>query len=502
MQALPLSARLYITSLLGNRNRGSQTQVSDLSLLSGGFLGRNFTFYLEQHVIDSGTIGATEQSWLSWNGLFGGTNSLQAGKFHTPFPFMPAHAWTMSDYLLADQTSGQNAFNSTDARWGAAFSGMSNEFMYNLSWLTGAGPIQDALDYNKRINPRALDVNVSYGGMLVPWSIGIVGIRGNSPVHDPATKRYLSSNGFTREGVYLGYQTAAWHYQTMYYHGSDSNPGPGEFNVPLNGFFLEAERDLGWENHLALRYDVASSDTLDRQLVLDLSHNMLPNLALVGEAAVYPGSAPQFGLRVAYAGPYASGKRVLSNFTAVSASEPAAPANGAIGDANGGAKLVQANGCEGCHGAGLKGGGIGPQLYGIERKLTPHQIANFIRHPHAPMPNFGFSERQIADIVAYLSNLDGGATDQAPVVTFSPAKPTDVATITVRFPGAPPDKVTVTPIMRMGSAAMPARAVPLMQSKEDPHVFTGQMVFSMGGPWTIAVQYGGKTMNVPLDVGQ
>jgi mono/diheme cytochrome c family protein len=521
-QALPISARLYITSMLGNSQHKTSTMVDDLSLLGGGFMGRNFTWYAEQHVIDSGVIGQTEQMWLSWNGLLRGTNSLQVGKFHTPFPFMPAHAWTLSDYLLADQTTGQNQFAPNDARWGVAFDGMSNEFMYNLSWLTGNGPTGDALDFNKRKNPRALDLNVSYGGMQIPWSVGLVAMRGDSPVNDSVTGAFLTSNAFSREGVYFGYQTDAWHYQTMYYHGIDSNPDTGVFNVPLNGFFFEAERDLSWKNHIALRYDVASSDTLTRQVVLDLAHNVQPNLALIGEVGAYPGSIPQIGLRVAYAGPYVQGKRVLSNFQAVPANErittqpvaramqqavaeatPAAATPAPLtGDANNGAKLVQANGCAGCHGAGLKGGGIGPALFGIEHKLSSDQIAGFIAHPRPPMPNFGFTPAQIGDIVAYLSNLDGGASGDAPVVTFDPATPTDVATISVRFPGTPPKDVSVLPSMHMGQMSMQTRVVHLTQSATDPHVFTGKIVFSMGGPWTIDVQYDGQTMDVPLNVGQ
>ncbi len=74
-----------------------------------------------------------------------------------------------------------------------AFNGMSNEFMYNLSWLTGSGPVQDALDYNQTINPRTIDLNVSYGGMSIPWSVGLVGIRGWSPLHDQATNQFLGN---------------------------------------------------------------------------------------------------------------------------------------------------------------------------------------------------------------------------------------------------------------------------------------------------------------------
>jgi len=517
-QSLPVSARLYITSLLANKDVQGSTTVSDLSLLAGGFLGRNFTWYAEQHVIDSGIIGQTEQAWLSWNGLLHGTNSIQVGKFHTPFPFMPAHAWTIGSYLLATQTTGQNDFNPDEARWGVAFNGMSNEFMYNLSYLTGSGPTAGALNYNKTANPRALDVNVSYGGMSIPWSVGLVGIRGNSPVNDPGTGAFIDSNAFTREGLYLAYQDSAWHYQTMYYHGNDGNPDVGVFNVPMNGFFFEAERDLGWRNHILLRYDVASSDTLNRQVLMDISHNILPNMALIGEVATFPGARPQISLQLAYAGPYESGKRFLANSHVVAANPQAAepgtqtvavatvaaspsPAP-ATGDANNGAKLVQANGCAGCHGASLKGGTIGPSLYGIEHKLASDQIANFIAHPKPPMPNFGFNAGQIGDIVAYLSSLDGGANNDAPVVTFNPTTPTDEATISVQFPGTPPKDVSVLPIMQMGTSTMQTRLVHLTQSASDPHTFSGRVVFSMGGPWTVKVQYDGKTLDVPLNVGQ
>jgi mono/diheme cytochrome c family protein len=514
-QALPVSARLYIQSVLANKDHPGSTTVSDLSLLSGGFLGRNFTWYNEQHIIDSGVIGQTEQAWISWNGLLHGTNSIQIGKYHTPFPFMPAHAWTISPYLLAAQTTGQNDFNPNEARWGFAFNGMSNEFMYNLAWLAGSGPVQDALDFNQTKNPRAIDVNVSYGGMSIPWSVGIVGIRGWSPLSDSNSNAFLGTNSFSREGLYFGYQTDAWHYQTMYFHGFDANPDLGEANVPMNGYFFEVERDLGWRNHVVLRYDVASSDTLSRQFVVDYSHNLAPNLIAVGEIAGYPGARPQISFQFAYAGPYQYGKRYLSNLhlapanQTVAASAPSSPAPaaagssaGSAGEVNEGAKLVQANGCAGCHGANLMGGSIGPKLFGIEHRLSSAQIADFIIHPRPPMPNFGFNGDQVNDIVAYLSGLDGGANSSQPVVTLNPNPPVDVATITVRFPGTPPKNVSVLPVMQMGTSNMQTRQVQLTQTAADPHVFTGRIVFSMGGPWTLKLQYDGNTMDVPVTVGQ
>jgi mono/diheme cytochrome c family protein len=509
-QALPIGVRFYVDSVLGTSDQKGYTQVADLSLLGGGFAGRNFTWYAEQHIIDSGQIGQTEQVWVSWNGLFGGTNSLQVGKFHTPFPFMPAHAWTLSPYLLATQTNGQNDFNPDEARWGAAFSGMSNEFMYNLAYIAGSGPTGQALNFNRTAGPRAYDVNVSYGGMQVPWQIGLVAIRGNSPLLDPDTGDFLQSELWSRQGLYLSYQDNRWHFQTMYYRGNDSQSDVDVTNAPLSGYFFEADRAFGRNDRALVRYDVASSDTLNRQYVVDFAHNFQPNLALIGEARMGPAQKPQISFRLAYAGPWENGRRILSNFHDVPANLAvqtapatilATAASPSAGDANNGAKLVQANGCAGCHGAGLKGGGIGPALYGVEHRMSNPQIADFIARPRAPMPNFGFSDAQISDIVAYLGSLDGGLGNTLPVVTFSPAAPIDEATISVTFPGTAPASVSVLPVMHMGTGTHHTRQVQLQPSPTDPHTFTGRIEFSMGGPWIVQIEYDGHELDVPLSVG-
>jgi mono/diheme cytochrome c family protein len=513
-QAFPFAVRSQIVSYLGNSEHPQQTLVNTLSILGGGFLGKNFTWYAEQPFVDGGAPGITEQAWISWNGLFHGTNSLQVGKYHTWFPFMPAHGWTLSDYLLATQDNGQNDFEPNDSRWGATFVGMSNEFMYNVGYTTSVDPIQHAFDFNKEDGNRVVDFNVSYGGMTKPWTIGLVGIRGTAPLVD-ANEKFVDTDLFSREGVYYSYQTPKWYVQTMYYHGYDNQPDVGAPGAPLNGAMFEVQRDLSWQDHLLARYDVASSDELNRQYVLEYAHNFVPNLKGTIELGMSPQSTPSIGVALDFAGPWEQGTRFLANGQTVAIASPSpAPApeqtsvaaeamnsSGTNGNVNAGAKLVQANGCAGCHGTNLMGGSVGPKLYGIEHKLSSDQIADFIVHPRAPMPNFGFTPQQVSDIVAYLSSLDGGANSTQPVVSFDPAKPVDVATISVRFPGTPPKNVSVLPVMQMGNSTMQTREVTLTPSAGDPHVFTGRVVFSMGGPWTVRVRYDGQTLDVPLTVG-
>ena len=513
-QAFPLSSRQQIYTFLSNKSTPAQTYVNTMSILAAGFIGRNFTWYGEQPIVDGGQQGVTEQLWLSWNGLLGGTNSVQVGKFHTPFPFMPAHGWTIARYLLATQDSGQNTFEPNDSHWGVAFNGMSNEFMYNLSYLAGNQGLSSPFNYNAATSPRTLDFNLSYGGMTKPYTFGMVAMRGTAPLSGDVGQP-AGTNAFSREGLYYSYQSPRYLLQTMYYHGWDARPAPGLPGAPLNGYMMEVERDFGWRNHALFRYDVAASDVLNRQYVLDVAHHVLPNFKVTAELAMSPQNRPRIGFSLDWAGPFVQNSRYLwapplgaSRISAAPTSAPAAtptpsPAPttqmAAIGNANSGARLVQANGCTGCHGATF-GGGIGPKLFGVEHRLTVAQIADFIKNPRPPMPNFGFSDTQISDISAYLSSLDGGSANDGPVVSYGELKPGEPIALTVRFPGAIPLSVALTPIMQMGRGSMHTESVKLQPTK-DRRIFTGNVTFSMGGPWTLHIVYDGHDLDVPIIVG-
>ncbi|MDE2572831.1 MAG: c-type cytochrome [bacterium] len=167
------------------------------------------------------------------------------------------------------------------------------------------------------------------------------------------------------------------------------------------------------------------------------------------------------------------------------------------GDAASGAKLIQSSGCEGCHGAGFTGG-LGPKLIGIEKRLTPAQIAAKIKSPAPPMPNFGFTDKQVADLVAYLSGLDGGTGK--PVVKIVPPQPSGEAMVLVTFTGTPPGDAQVQASMKMGTMQHGTGWTPL-QKTADPHTLAAKVFFAMAGEWTVQVRYGsGQEIDVPLNV--
>lgn len=75
-----------------------------------------------------------------------------------------------------------------------------------------------------------------------------------------------------------------------------------------------------------------------------------------------------------------------------------------------GRKLVNQLGCTGCHTINDKGGDFGPDLSDIAGKTYPEFLFFWIKdpkvhQPEAPMPNLRVPEKEIIDIVAYLSTL-------------------------------------------------------------------------------------------------
>lgn len=187
----------------------------------------------------------------------------------------------------------------------------------------------------------------------------------------------------------------------------------------------------------------------------------------------------------------------ISALLGVSALAYGFAAEAPAGNANAGAKIVADHGCMGCHGAKFAGG-IAPKLFGIEHRRTAAEIAAAIERPRAPMPNYGLSERQIADVVAYLSSLDGGVKGDLPVITLDPVTPRDQAHITVRFPGEVPKHVLARASMNMGT--MSHHRDSELRPTKDPHVWQGVVYFSMGGAWTLTVIYDEKSIEQPLTV--
>src|SRR5579872_6734762 len=427
--------------------------TENLGILNGGFFGPHFTYYLEQHVVDGGFIGGTDQMWVSYNELFGGTGALQFGKFHTPFPFMPAHRITIAPYATTSATIGNNGFNEDDSHWGVTLTQMPGSWMYSLSALGGndlIGPGAFQLFGN---HDHSLDFSLMTMGDL-PLNVGVGLIQGFSPPAPGGS----AFDRFNRSAVYFQYIPRALQqlqFQAVAQLGSDSDPFGTGIASHTRGGFLEAQYHLARQNWGILRWDTQNGDSPVAGLTLDFIHQLAPNAKLTLEGRSLT-TGTTMGVTMEWAGPWSrhnvlaqpvlgsmpgmqmgnmSGMQMGNmsdmqmpgmNGSQTSGSSMAmtgsalSPLDTLLsgGDAAAGASEFKAQNCAACHGVGGSGGGIGPRLVGLAGKLQPAQMFDLIKHPHPPMPDFQLSDKDIANLVAYVVSLTPGHTVAADIAAL------------------------------------------------------------------------------------
>ena len=394
--------------------------TDNLGFLSGGFIGPHFTYYLEQHVVDGGFIGGTDQVWVAYNELFGGSGALQFGKFHTPFPFMPAHRITLAPYATTSATQGENDFNEDDSHWGVTLSQMQGPVMFGVSTLggndlIGPGAFQLAGDHSHSVDFTMMTMSDN------PLNYGLGLIRGETPVDDGV-------DAFSRAAVYLQYipgRAPRLQLQAVGQIGSDDDASGTGLGSRTRGAFLEAQYQLPARNWGVLRWDVQNGDGAVAGATLEFIHQLTLNSRITVEGRKLT-TGDSFGAAFEWAGPW-SRSHVLQ--TPVLGSMPGMNMSGMpmsgmnmgpqseqsplvavlrAGDADKGRGLFQAHSCAQCHGAGGAGGGIGPRLVGVAQTAPPETLYDFIKNPRRPMPDFRLSDAEIAALVAYVDALTPG----------------------------------------------------------------------------------------------
>ena len=406
--------------------------TDNLGLLAGGFAGPHFTYYLEQHVVDSGFIGGTDQLWVSYNELFKGTGALQVGKFHTPFPFMPAHRITIAPYATTSATVGSNVFNEDDSHWGITLSQMQGPLMYSASALGGNQLICElgCAQIGGNNTLHSLDFStMTMNDVGLNAGAGVI-YNGFSPPASPGAPW----DRFNRTALWLQYIPPGWQHlqlQGLGQIGADSDPfGTGVANH-MRGFFTEAQYDFTHGNWAILRWDYQNGESPVAGLTLDLIHQFRPNLKLSLEGRTLT-TGTTMGVGLEWAGLW-SRRNVLAQpvlgpmpgMAAMNTNVPGTNIGGttvaavpmtatesmlAQGDAAQGHLLFDQYNCASCHGVGGTGGGIGPKLVGIADSVPPLTLYDFVKHPRHPMPDFKLTDADISNLVAYIVSLTPGRT--------------------------------------------------------------------------------------------
>ena len=209
--------------------------VDEVEFLSFGPVGKNFTYRVEQYVVDGGNLGKTRDAFIeykssplnAWHGFVRPIVGLQLGQFTLPLPNDPETMRpTESHYQLYDQTAGNNPFNFFDDRIGAHLYYQNSFAEVHALALKGHDP-QSGLSasgtdtmFALRIGPPAISL----------WGYQYQGRRPLEPVQD----------AFIRRGLGLTSTLGKAQTSLVLQNGNDSSPfGLGGPSGSSGGYLQE-----------------------------------------------------------------------------------------------------------------------------------------------------------------------------------------------------------------------------------------------------------------------
>lgn len=186
--------------------------VDEVELLTGGTIGRNYNYFLEQYVLDGGVAGRPRDMWLQYNS---GNMHVRAGQFTLPLPVDPeTERDTEAHYLLYDQTVGENPFEFFDARAGVE--------AYTRT--------RGGLEAHAAVFSRGA---MAYASQTVGDALTL-----HAYAYRGTQKRAFANDAFSRQGFGLGRSWGKFSALYVVQRGSDSNAGRSA-GAASSGSFLE-----------------------------------------------------------------------------------------------------------------------------------------------------------------------------------------------------------------------------------------------------------------------
>lgn len=199
--------------------------VDEVELLSGGTIGNNTSYWIEQYAVDGGRPGLTRDAWLQFN-----TESahLKLGQFSLPLPVdVESERATAAHYALYDQTVGANTFSFFDPRIGvdASYVNEDAKFEAHLAVL-------HAYDRQTATPRSGLDVMTSLAKTAGTFTVQTYRYQGQ--------RNFTVADRFWRQGYAASYARDKVTLTGVVQTGNDSSADGAGAPARSSGGFIEA----------------------------------------------------------------------------------------------------------------------------------------------------------------------------------------------------------------------------------------------------------------------
>jgi hypothetical protein len=214
-----------------------RVQFGNAAVHLSGFLANDLTTHIQQWLVQGDQPGPLDTAWVSYDRVFGPNTHLAVGKMPPPGPSFFSQWMDLAPFASPQIMVGEHAQALENNRWGAKAGWATPWFSLDAGWFAGQGGLTGqggAADFSSA-NDKALQWHIAYAPVTQPFTLGLYGNSGTSPLAEGGIDRYAAT------GAYLQIDPTARAPGLLLLHqrGWDGNAGQGQGPAASNGSAAE-----------------------------------------------------------------------------------------------------------------------------------------------------------------------------------------------------------------------------------------------------------------------
>jgi hypothetical protein len=222
-----------------NPNSPHQVKFGNLALHAAGAVNANFTYHVQQWLVQNEQPGGLDTAWVAFNGLFHRDGHLSIGKIEAPAP-SPYSQWAdVTGFGTPSLTVGEHIWQSDANRWGAKLGYLRDDFDIEAGYLGSDADLNGFTNFTPA-NGKAFQWRTTYARPGKPFEAGFYGSNGSVPLPEGGVDRFSSIAVYAQRdpvhqvpGVFAVYQ-----------RGYDANPGAGNGAAASRAYSIEVYKPL------------------------------------------------------------------------------------------------------------------------------------------------------------------------------------------------------------------------------------------------------------------
>lgn len=277
-------------------NEPHKTEFGNLALHAAGGFANDWTFHVQQWIVQNGQAGGLDTMWLTYNNLFHRDGHLFVGKMPGTTASPLSQWFDIASFSTPEITVGEHVYQLDANRWGAKLYYVHGSLDLEAGYFMSGQDLGGLSDFSNDTD-KTFQWRIAHANPEQPLEYGLMGSRGSWPLSDGSSDQYRSITPYLERDPSHGFPGIF----AMYQMGHDQNAGFDSLGNPLgsaasNAATIEFYEPIGSKALLAIRKEFTNDGlgTQSQSGNVDFAYHIAPYLHLYLESAVARNATPSW----------------------------------------------------------------------------------------------------------------------------------------------------------------------------------------------------------------